>query len=394
MKKCFAILACSLALAASTAGAQGSDAAKPGPAAVPSTAAPAPPAVSPALTPGLPAVESADIRYLNQNQAERTAVQPGNLAPTWRTVKEGRPNYSSFPYPEAGVLIQPKAQFFGQSRPTTAGEAWRQYRNGPLTTIGGWLFILACVALVAFYLIRGQIRLKEPRTGRLIERYTPLERLVHWTVAISFVTLALTGLTMLFGKYVVLPVFGHTLFGVLGALCKNVHNFVGPIFTVSTIVLFIIFVKDNLPGAADARWLARAGGAIGEGPVHAGRFNAGQKLWFWGGVVVLGLLVSASGFVLDMLVPGIGYTRGVMQLANVFHLIAAVLFASLSLAHIYLGTIGMEGAYQAMRSGYVDDTWAKEHHDLWYDDIRSGRVPRVRSEEGAAVTGEPLQGRI
>ncbi len=381
MKNWFANLAFGLSLAAASAGfaaAQNSG-----------TITPAPAAEKTAPNPSVPVVESVDI--LKQNQAERTRDQPGNLAPTWRIVKEGTKNYSSLPAPEAGVLIQPKAQFLGQPRATTAGEAWRQYRNGPLTKIGGWLLLIAVAGIAAMYLIKGPIKLKEGRTGRLIERFTSIERLVHWTVAISFVILAITGLTMLFGKYVVLPLFGHTLFSWIAFASKNVHNFVGPVFAVSSIVFFIIYVKDNFPEKADFKWLATAGGAIGKGHVSAGRFNAGEKLWFWGGLVVLGLIVSASGFVLDMLLPGIEYTRSNMQIANVIHLVGAVLVASMSLAHIYIGTIGMEGAYEAMRTGYVDDTWAKEHHDLWYDDVKSGKVPRVRTEEGAAKVGVPLK---
>ena len=376
MKKWFAKLILGLSLVAASTGiamAQTGDAGTP----------------APAAAQNMPNVDSVDI--LKQNQAERTKVQPGNLAPTFRAIKEGGQNYSSLPAPEASVLIQPKAQFFGQARATTAGEAWRQYRNGPLTKIGGWLLIAAVLGIATMYFIFGPIKLKEGRTGRLIERFTSVERLAHWTMAISFVILAVTGITMLFGKYVVLPVFGHTLFGLLAYLCKNIHNFVGPVFTVSTIVFFVIYVKDNLPEASDLKWLTRAGGAIGKGHVSAGRFNAGEKIWFWGGVVALGLVVSASGFVLDMLFPGIESTRGNMQIANAIHLAGAVLFASMSLAHIYIGTIGMEGAYEAMRTGYVDDAWAKEHHDLWYDDVKSGKVPRVRTEEGAAKVGVPLK---
>lgn len=379
MKKRFASLVFGLSLLGASAGgaiAQSNDSNKTAPAAEKSA-------------PAIPKVDSADI--MKQNQAERTKDQPGNLAPTWRTVKEGAKNYSSLPALESGVLIQPKTQFFGQARATTAGEAWRQYRNGPLTKIGGWLLIAAVLGVAAIYLVFGPIKLKEGRTGRLIERFTSVERLAHWTMAISFVILAITGILMLFGKYVVLPLFGHTLFGWLAYLCKNVHNFVGPVFAVSTVVFFIIYVKDNLPHASDLKWLARAGGALGKGHVSAGRFNAGEKIWFWGGVVILGMIVSGSGFVLDMLVPGIEYTRGNMQIANVIHIVGAVLVASMSLAHIYIGTIGMEGAYEAMRTGYVDDTWAKEHHDLWYEDITSGKVPRVRTEEGAAKVGVPLK---
>ncbi|ABR88438.1 formate dehydrogenase, cytochrome b556 subunit [Janthinobacterium sp. Marseille] len=334
-------------------------------------------------------IESDDILYMKQNQAERTEVQRGNLAPVYRQVKEGGEHYSSLPALESGVLIQPKAQFPGQARATTAGEAWRLYRNGPLTTYGGWLIIVAVLGIAAFYFAVGTIKLKNGRTGRLIERFTSMERMTHWTVAISFLTLALTGLIMLFGKYVVLPVFGHTVFGWLAYACKNVHNFVGPVFTVSLIVMFAIFVKDNFPGKGDLQWLKNLGGARGH--ASAGRFNAGEKLWFWGGMVFLGLIVSASGFVLDMLVPGILYTRGNMQVAHVIHLVAAVLVFSASLAHIYIGTLGMEGAYKAMKTGYVDDAWAKEHHDLWYADIESGKIPRVRTPEATEKAGTPIK---
>jgi len=336
---------------------------------------------------GMPNVESADI--LKQTQADRKIAQPGNLAPTYRVINEGTENYASIPALEAGVLIQPKTKFIGQSRETTAGEAWRQYRNGPLTTYGGWLIIIAVVGIAAFYFIVGKIRLKIPNTGRLIERFTSFERMTHWTVAISFLVLAFTGLLMLFGKYILLPVFGHNLYGWLAYACKNVHNFVGPIFTVSLIVMFVIFVKDNFPRLADLQWIKMLGG--GRGHAHAGRFNAGEKLWFWGGVVFLGLIVSASGFVLDMIVPGIVYTRGNMQIANIIHLIGAVLVFSAALGHIYIGTLGMEGAYDAMKTGYVDDAWAKEHHDLWYDDIQSGKVPRIRTKESVTEVGEPVK---
>ncbi|MET0961581.1 MAG: formate dehydrogenase subunit gamma [Noviherbaspirillum sp.] len=390
MKKCLASLALGLSLLAA-AGIAVADTKAPVPPGgiVVATPPQSPPGISSAPSPGFPGVESDDI--LKQNQAQRSEVQPGNAAPTWRVVKEGVNNYSSLPALESGVLIQPKAQFPGQARATTAGEAWRQYRNGPLTTYGGWLLLLALVGLTVIYFAAGKIRMKAAMTGRLIERFTSFERIVHWTVAITFVMLAFTGLALLFGKYVVLPLFGHTLFGWIAYAGKNIHNFVGPVFAVSLLVMFVTFVKDNLPTLTDLQWLGRLGGLLGKGHAHAGRFNGGEKVWFWLGVVLLGLIVSASGFVLDMLVPGVLYTRGNMQVAHLVHLVGAVLVSAMSLGHIYLGTIGMEGAYAAMRHGYVDDTWAREHHDLWYDDVASGKVPRVRSQEGAARVGAPLK---
>jgi formate dehydrogenase subunit gamma len=375
MKKWLSILALGVGLLASTAGAnaQTVDASK------------AQPGTAPAVT----KVESVDI--LKQNQAERSRDQPGNNAPTWRIVNEGQKNYSSLPGAETGVLIQPKMRFPGQARATTAGEAWRQYRNGPLTQIGGWLLLIGAAAIGALYFLKGPILLSAPRTGRLIERFTSIERVVHWSAAISFVALAASGLIMLFGKFVLMPVIGHTLFGWLTYVLKNVHNFVGPVFAMSVIAFFVIYVKDNFPAREDIKWLANLGGLFSSTHTSAGRFNAGEKVWFWLGVVVFGLLASASGLVLNMVVPGIETTRGNMQIANVIHIISTVLLASMAMAHIYLGTIGTEGAYEGMRTGYVDDTWAKEHHDLWYQQVIKGEVPRVRTQERQGESAAPAK---
>lgn len=340
-----------------------------------STAAP-PPAAS---ATSLPNVESIDI--LKQNQAERSREQPGNQAPTYRIVKDGSKHFSTLPGLETGVLIQGQTRFPGQARETTAGEAWRQYLNGPLTKYGSWLLIIALITTAATYFFRGQIKAHAPLTGRLIERFTPSERTLHWTMAISFVTLAVSGLILWFGKYVLLPVFGLTLFGWLAFLCKNIHNFVGPIFTISIILFFIHFVKDNLPKAADLKWISKFGGLFSGEHVSSGRFNAGEKIVFWGVVVVLGIIISVTGLMLNMLLPGIEYTRANMQIAIIIHIAASVLAMVMIIGHIYLGTIGMEGAYSAMRTGYVDETWAKQHHDLWLADIESGKIPRVRSEQ-------------
>jgi formate dehydrogenase subunit gamma len=338
---------------------------------------------------GAPNVESVDI--LKQNQAERSRDQPGNNAPVWRAVKQGERHYSSLPGLESGVLIQPKAQFLGQDRALTAGEAWRQYRNGPLTAVGAGVILAALLVVTILYFVFGKIRNKEPPTGRLIERFSLVERVVHWTVAISFVTLAVSGLIMLFGRYLLLPLIGHTLFGWLTYALKNVHNFVGPLFAVSIIVLFVLFVRDNFPRREDMHWLRRFGGLFGGTEPSAGRFNAGEKIWFWGGLVLLGLIISASGFVLDMLVPGIVYSRSNMQLAHIVHLLGTTLMAAGAIGHIYLGTLGMEGAYDAMRHGYVDDTWAKEHHNLWYEQVQNGEVPRVRTPPHSCDAPAPVK---
>ncbi|MCX7960919.1 MAG: formate dehydrogenase subunit gamma [Burkholderiales bacterium] len=320
---------------------------------------------------GAPAAPAED--PLAKAQRERALVQPGNNQPVWSEVRSGQPNYTSLPGREMGVLIQPQARFPGQEKFTTAGEAWRQFRNGPLTFWGGWLIVIVALAIAALYFAKGPIRLHDKPTGRLIERFTVAERWAHWTMGISFVVLGVTGLIMLFGKHVLLPVIGYTLFAWLTALAKNLHNFVAPLFIASLLVFIVMYVRDNLPKAYDLQWFARVFGFFFRGEhVPSGRFNAGEKVWFWGGVVVLCLIVSVSGLIL--LFPNFDQLRTTMQQAHVVHAVAAILVIAASLGHIYMGTIGVEGAYQSMRSGYVDETWAKEHHLYWYEEVKSGKA--------------------
>ena len=341
-----------------------------------------------------PAVQSANIMdvkpdasqapgYAEQTNGERAKVQPGNNAPMWRDVGKGVAGYSSLPVrqaPEAGVLIQPFVEYPG-SRLTNAGEAWRQVRNNWIIPYGGSLLFIVALAIAIFYWRKGTIRLHGTPTGREIERFTPFERSAHWSNAIAFVILAVSGLVMAFGKFILQPVIGDTLFGWLTYALKNAHNFAGPLFAVSLVVVFFTFVKDNLPAKGDLVWLLKGGGILSGKEVPSHRFNAGEKIVFWGGVFLLGAVVVASGFVLDKIVPGLIYERSTMQMANMVHGVATVLMIAMFMGHIYIGTIGMEGAYSAMRTGYVDETWAKEHHEHWHADIQAGKIPAHRSPE-------------
>lgn len=323
---------------------------------------------------------SADPNYAKQTNAERAKVQPGNNAPMWRDVGRGVTGFSSLPDKEAGNLVQPFVQYPGSGL-TNAGEAWRQVRNNWIIPYGGALLLIALGAVALFYWRKGQIRLHGAPTGREIERFTPFERSAHWANAIAFCILAVSGLVMAFGKFFIQPVIGGTLFGWLSYALKNAHNFAGPLFAVSLLVVIATFIKDNLPGKGDLTWLLKGGGMLSEHEVPSHRFNAGEKVLFWGGVFLLGLVVVGSGLVLDKLVPGIEYVRGNMQIAHMIHGVATVLMMAMFIGHIYMGTIGTEGAYKAMRTGYVDETWAREHHELWYDDIKAGKIPAQRSVE-------------
>ncbi len=320
-----------------------------------------------------------------QTTQQKAAAQPGNNADVWREVRSGEPNFTSIPGRETNVLIQPGARFPGQSHWSTAGEAWRQFRNGPITFIGGWLVLLVLVAIAALYFAKGPVKLHEPLSGRKILRFTLNERVIHWSVAISFCILGVSGLIMLFGKYILLPVIGYTLFGWLTNLGKNLHNFVAPFFIVSVIAMIVVYIRDNFPHAYDLKWFAKAWAFFAKGEeVPSGRFNGGEKAWFWIGVVGLSVVVSWSGIVL--LFPNFDQTRAVMQDAWIWHASAALLYIAASLGHIYMGTIGVEHTYGNMREGYADEEWAKEHHRIWYDEVKSGAR---RPAGGALPAGAP-----
>jgi formate dehydrogenase subunit gamma len=332
---------------------------------------------APSSGPTLPEAE-----LIKQQQA-RSVAQPGNNQPVWSAVKGGAAGYTSIPGNEVGVLIQPTVP----GTRATAGQQWREIKNNRIATIGGWALVGLLAVIGAFYAWKGTIKLKEAPTGRLIERFTPFERIAHWSTAISFSILAVSGLVLAFGKYILLPIVGYSIFATLAQICKPIHNLVGPVFVVSCVVTFFTFVRDNWPKAVDFSWIASFGGLLSGKHIPSERFNAGEKVWFWGGLMLLGIVVGVSGLILNF--PNFGQTRATMQLANLVHFAGSLLFIAGAFGHIYMGTLGMAGAFDAMKTGYVDDAWAKEHHEIWYNDVVKGKVKRVRT---AGSAGGALQG--
>ncbi|WP_036594367.1 formate dehydrogenase subunit gamma [Ottowia thiooxydans] len=327
----------------------------------------------------------------DDSNAARGKSQPGNNAPFWRGVRNSGEvsGITNIKGVETGVLIQRFENYPGASY-ATAGEAWRQVRNRIIIPYGGSLMLVVLVAIGIFYATRGTIGHKHADEGKRIERFTPFERSAHWLNAIAFVLLGISGLVMAFGKFLLLPWMGHTLFGWITFGLKTLHNFVGPLFAVTLLVIIATFLKDNLPRAWDVAWLKKAGGLFSGQEVPSHRFNAGEKGVFWMGAFVLGITIVASGLVLDHLIPNMLYTRGQMQVAHMFHAVAAVLMLCIIFGHIYLGTVGMHGAYKAMRTGYVSEGWAKEHHELWYDDVKAGKIPAQRSGKASSGGAAPL----
>ncbi|VIO67231.1 formate dehydrogenase subunit gamma [Bradyrhizobium ivorense] len=258
----------------------------------------------------------------------------------------------SIPDQRSGVLEQP------------AGREWREFRNVTLRWIGGIAIVGMLALLIIFYLSRGMVRLQSGRSGRTIVRFTSYERFVHWMTATCFIVLAISGLNVTFGRPLLLPLIGHEAFSAWSQWAKYAHNYLSFPFTIGVLLIFVMWIAGNIPNRVDVDWLKRGGGIVGHDHPPAYRFNAGQKAVYWI-VVVGGLLVSATGY--ELMFPF--YLSGIegMQIAQMVHAIVAVLFVGVMLAHIYIGTIGMEGAFEAMGSGTVDVNWAREHHSLWLD---------------------------
>lgn len=277
----------------------------------------------------------------------------------------------SIPDPKAGNLIHP------------AGRDWRAFHEVTLPTVGGVALVGMLVLLAAFYALRGRIRIEGGRSTLTITRFNAFERFIHWLTALCFIALALSGLNLTFGKHLLLPLIGSVGFHYVSDVGKLIHNYLGFPFTLGLILMALVWLKDNIPTAVDLNWFAKGGGIIGRGHPPAAKFNGGQKVIYWS-VILGGAAIVVSGFIL--LFPFYVTDMTGMQISQMVHGLAAVLLIAVMIAHIYIGSIGMEGAFDAMGSGEVDLNWAREHHSLWVAEEEKRHPESVHA--GKAVPAE------
>ena len=299
----------------------------------------------------------------------------------WRALRGGAYGTVSIPDKQAGQMIQ------------SEGDNWRARRNYYVTVGGIWALCIMTAVVALFFALRGRIRIEPGPSGRTVERFNDLERFAHWLSATSFIALALTGLNMLYGKHVLLPILGPEAFSALAQAGKYVHNYLSFAFMSGVVLMFVIWVRHNLPTKYDLQWLAKGGGLFTTG-VHAPseKFNAGQKIQFWL-IVIGGVSLSLTGlallipFTFSMFEPtfavlnvfGLGLPTDLtpmdeMQLSHLWHAIVALTLITVMIGHIYIGSLGMEGAFAAMGTGQVDQNWARQHHSLWVEEAK-GAVP-------------------
>ena len=292
----------------------------------------------------------------NANAADQVDTNP--RANYWRAVRGGEVGYTSTKGSETNVLIQ------------SAGENWRRLRNGAVATIGGYLVIISLLTIMLYHLKSGGMKLDNGRSGSTVTRWSIFDRIIHWSTASLFILLAITGLSMMFGRYVLIPVMGGDGFAAYASFAMTIHNYLGPLFVAVLVILILSWIKHNFINNNDIKWFkAGGGGIIGNQHVSCGRFNGGEKVWFWI-VTLVGLTVGISGLVLDF--PNFDQTRSTMQLANIVHAALSIIWIAIAFGHIYIGTIGSEGSLDGMVTGEVDENWAKQHHDLWYDEVKQG----------------------
>jgi formate dehydrogenase subunit gamma len=308
----------------------------------------------------------------------------GSVNPTAQSVKEKQlldalgaggaiSGRVSIPDQKSGNLIHP------------AGRDWRQFHEVTLRWIGAIMIVGMLVILVAFYLVRGQVKLESGFSGRRIVRFTGFERFVHWMTATCFIILALSGLNITFGKPLLLPLLGEPAFATWAQYAKYAHNYLSFPFSIGVFCIFLMWVAGNIPNKVDVEWAKRGGGLVGHDHPPAYRFNAGQKMIYWI-VVIGGTLAAASGYLL--MFPFYVTDIDGQQLAQVVHGVIAVLFVAAMLAHIYIGTIGMEGAFEAMGEGTVDVNFAREHHSLWLAEENARTGPNETARQPYAAPAE------
>ena len=322
----------------------------------------------------------------------------GNLSDseTWRAIRKGISGTVSIPDKQAGQLVQ------------SEGDNWRAIKNGPIATWGALGLAGMLILLTLFYLARGKIMVDHGMSGRTITRFRDIERMGHWLLAVSFIILAITGLNIIYGKHVLLPVLGPEIFATITQAGKWLHNYVAFAFMVSLVLVFVLWVKHNFPNKYDLQWILKGGGMFVKGShPPSKKFNAGQKILFW--LVILGgLSISLSGIALLFpfqttmfadtfaILNVLGFNLPTdlsllqeMQLATAWHAIASLFLIIVVIAHIYIGSIGMEGAFDAMGTGEVDENWAKEHHSIWAKEaIQSRGKGRGKGGAKAAAPAE------
>lgn len=293
--------------------------------------------------------------------AQATTAVANPAADLWRQARESVSGVTTDIGQEASVLI------------TNSGQNFRQIRNGPLANIAGWFLGFTLFVIVMMYLFQGAGHIKNGRSGLSVERWSMADRVLHWYVAILFIILAITGLSFLYGRAVVMPVIGKEAFAAYAGLAIYVHNYLGVFFAAGLVVMIVKWLSHNFYEKTDLGWF-KGGGPLKSNHAPVGFVNPGHKLLFWT-IVFAGMAIVVTGILL--ITPNLGWTREIMQISLIIHAIAAIGLIAFIMGHIYMATVMVKGSMEGMIGGRVDVNWAKQHHPLWYKELEEQGVKPV-----------------
>jgi len=360
-----------------------------------------------------PAVTQSSVRP--PDDAVNTGQEPGLTAPLgsesdsdiWRRIKQGgagategeaavMPSVPGRPVNTFGTVLDELTAVQGGATSSsghgrliqTLGEDWRLIRRNYILPYTGWIFLGVVSLLALFYIVRGRIAIKEGRSGKMIYRFSMSHRIAHWFLAATFILMGLSGLIVLFGRTALVPLIGKEANAVLASAALQGHNLFGPVFILALLILIVRFMRGNFFQLVDLKWLLKAGGLLG-GHASSYHYNFGEKSWYWI-VVLVGLLMSATGLLL--LFPWITDKLVWHQLSTILHAGGAILMICIALGHAYIGSIGMEGSLDSMLRGEVDENWAKEHHDLWYEQATGKSAGHDGDKDGAGDATAATEG--
>ncbi|MDH3281300.1 MAG: formate dehydrogenase subunit gamma [Gammaproteobacteria bacterium] len=314
--------------------------------------------------------------YVSYSSAQAADAQQTNpRANYWRAIRQGNTGYTaaSGAY-TTNVLVQ------------NGGENWRQIRNGPVATFTPWIIAAVAFLIALYHLIKGPQKLDQPLSGKTVARWSLGERVLHWYTAILFILLSITGLSILFGRAVLIPLLGLQGFSAWATFAIAVHNYLGPFFVVGVLLEIIVWIRFNIPNKTDWTWFKKGGGMFSGEHVSAGRSNGGEKIWFWI-IATVGVAVCVTGLILDF--PNLQQSRETMQLSSIIHAVAGMVWVAVALGHIYLGAVGSPGALQGMTKGRVSVEWAKHHHDLWYEEVKQTEKMDTGAGEPSGAAKQP-----
>jgi formate dehydrogenase subunit gamma len=297
----------------------------------------------------------------DEQSSQQQAKSMTSDADLWRAIKAGESGYSTYKGVDADILIN------------VAGNKGKILRNTYLKPLLGLAFVGVFVAFLVFYFVNGPSTLSKGFSGKMVFRWSKADLWLHWIMAVSCLIMMLTGLVIMLGRHFLAPYVGDDIWAGIIAFSKFSHDWSSPIFMVSWLACVIKWMPLQTVKLYDLKWFLVVGGYINFGPFKgkhpdSGFANAGEKMWFWS-LAIFGLCISVTGIMLVF--PTLDLPRIWSMLALLIHGVSAVIIVAFTIVHIWMATVLSEGGMECMVSGYCDENWASQHHNLWYDEIKA-----------------------